>query len=266
MKLASWTLALALLLPPLTATTARADERVDEPQAFARVVVDAAELRSGPGISYRVIATSNRGETLALDGRQGQGFWLRVLLADGRVAYALGDEVEPFAVKPGEAGAPSRPGLFAPPPLQGARAGLAIVGGILSIPVTDRGQQGFGYLEVRPSLVLHESVSIDGFLGDALTPDGSQILYGAGVTVHLAPTWPLCPFVGIGGGGLSTFPNADSFVLARQDRYVARAGGGLLLALRGRILVRMEVTNLTLFEADSVTNAQTYAGGLGVYF
>src|SRR3954469_16699281 len=95
----------------LAAPDVRADG-VEQPEAFARVVVDSAELRSGPGVSYRVISTANRGETLALDGRQGQGFWLRVLLADGRVAFALGDEVQPFAVKPGEPDAPSRPGFF----------------------------------------------------------------------------------------------------------------------------------------------------------
>ena len=242
----------------------RAD--ADEPEAFARIVVDTAEIRSGPGVSFRVIYAAHRGETLALDGRQGGGFWLRVLLPDGRRAYALGDEVQPFAVRHGEPDAPTRPGVFAPPPLEGARAGLAIIGGVLSIPITDRGQRGFGYLEIRPSLVLHKSISLDGFLGDALTADGSQVLYGAGVTVHLAPSWPLCPFVGLGGGGLSTFPNADSFVLKREDLYAARAGGGVLLALRSRILVRVEVTNLTLFAADKSKNAQTYAGGLGVYF
>jgi Bacterial SH3 domain len=238
----------------------------EEPEAFARVVVDEAELRSGPGVSYRVIYTAHRGETLAIDGRPGGGFWLKIVLPDGRAAYALGDEVQPFAVRPGEPEAPSRPGFFAPPPLEGARGGLAIVGGVLAIPITDRGTQAFGYMEARPSLVLHKTISIDGFIGDALTADGSQILYGAGVTVHLAPSWPISPFVGIGGGGLSVFPNSDSFVLKRDDLWAARAGGGLMLALRGRILVRLEVTNLSLFKADTFKNAQTYAGGLGVYF
>ncbi|MDB4995942.1 MAG: hypothetical protein JWM74_3374, partial [Myxococcaceae bacterium] len=76
----------------------------------------------------------------------------------------------------------------------------------------------------------------------------------------------VCPFLGIGGGGLAIRPNADSFVLKKQDLYVARAGGGVLMALRGRVLVRLEVTNLTLFDADTYRNAQTFAGGLGVYF
>lgn len=237
-----------------------------EPEAFARVVVDSAELRTGPGVSYRVIHVAHRGETFALDGRPGTGFWLRVLLPDGRTAFALGDEVQPFAVSPGEEGAPSRPGVFAPPPLEGSRAGFSMVGGVLSIPIVGVGVQRYGYVEFRPSLVLHKTVSLEGFVGDGLTSDGTQLLYGVGAAIYLAPDWPVCPFVGLFGGGLSVLPNSESFVLKRADVSVARAGGGLLFALRSRILVRLEVTNLSVFSPDSYKNAQTYAGGLGVYF
>jgi Bacterial SH3 domain len=238
----------------------------EEPEAFARVIVDSADLRTGPGISYRVLYTAHRGETFALDGRPGAGFWLRVLLPDGRAAYALGDEVQPFAVTPGEEGAPSRPGLFAPPPLQGSRGGFSMIGGILVTPVADGSIQRYGYVEVRPSLVVHRTVTLDGFFGDALTSDGSELIYGGGVTIHLTPSWPLSPFLGIAAGGFSVFPNSDSFVLKRQDLYLARATAGVLFALKNRILVRLEANNLSLFAPDSYKNAQIYAGGLGVYF
>lgn len=238
----------------------------EDPEAFARVVVDSAELRSSPSISSRVIYTAHRGETFAVDGRPGTGFWLRVVLPDGRTAYGLGDEIQVFAVRPGEPDAPSRPGIFATPPLEGARAGFAILGGILAIPIRDASTRAFGYLEGRPSIVVHRTVTLDGYIGDALTADGSQIFYGGGATVHFAPSWPICPFLGIGGGGLTVRPNADSFVLKREDLYMARAGGGILMALRGRILVRLEVTNMTLFDSEHLKNAQTYAGGFGVYF
>ncbi|MDP9001411.1 MAG: SH3 domain-containing protein [Myxococcota bacterium] len=237
-----------------------------EPEAFARILVDSAEVRSGPSVSYRVIYAAHRGETLALDGRPSTGFWLRVVLPDGRVAYVLGDEVQPFAVAAGEKGAPSRPGLFAPPPLVGSRGGLALVGGMLSIPVSGGGIQRFGYVEARPSLLLNEAVSIEGFVGDGLTSDGTQLLYGGGVAVYMAPRWLVCPFVGLFAGGLSVLPNPDSFVLKREDLYVGRAGGGVIFALRNRILVRLEATNLSLFSAETYRNAQTYSGGLGVYF
>lgn len=261
-----FTFALALAASAGVCASAGSALAAEEPDAFARVVVDSAELRSGPSISSRVIHVAHRGETFAVDGRQGTGYWLRILLPDGRVAYSLGDEMQVFAVRPGEPDAPSRPGLFATPPLEGAYAGFAILGGILSIPTRDNSTRAFGYLEGRPSLVLHRTVTLDGYIGDALTVDGSQVLYGGGATVYFAPSWSICPFLGIGGGGLAVRPNADSFVLKREDLYMARAGGGILMALRGRILVRLEVTNLALFDAETLKNAQTYAGGFGVYF
>jgi hypothetical protein len=256
----------AALFVILIPCPARAVESSAQPEAFARVVVDSAELRTGPGVSHRVIYTAHRGETFALDGRPATGFWLRVLLADGRIAYVLGDEIQPFAVTSGEPGAPSRPGLFAPPPLPGARGGLALVGGVLSIPVATGAVQRFGYVEARPSLVVHETVALEGFIGDGLTSDGAQLLYGGGVAVYLAPRWLVCPFVGLFAGGLSIVRNPDSFVLKNQDLYLARAGGGVLFALKNRILVRLEATNLSLFSAETYKNAQTYSGGLGVYF
>lgn len=253
-------------LLPSTSSAGDAEVRAPQVEAFARVVVDSADLRTGPGVSYRVIYAAHRGETFALDGRPPEGFWLRVVLDDGRTAYALGDEVQTFAVTPGEPDAPSRPGLLAPPPLRGARGGLALMGGVLSIPVVGGAVQRIGYLEARPSFVLSETISLEAFVGDGLTSDGAELLYGGGVAIYLAPRWPVCPFVGLFGGGLSVLPNSDSFILKRDDFYVGRAGGGVLFALRNRILVRVEVTNLSVFSADSYKNAQTYAGGLGVYF
>lgn len=238
----------------------------EQPDAFVRVVVDTAELRKSPSISSRVIHIARRGETFAVDGRPGTGYWLRLVLPDGRTAYGLGDEVQVFAVRPGEPDAPSRPGLFATPPLEGARAGFAILGGAFVVPTHDQTTRGFGYLEGRPSVVVHRTVTLDGYIGNVMTSDGSQILYGGGATVHFAPSWAICPFLGIGGGGISVRPSEGSFVLRREDLYMARAGGGVLMALRGRILVRLEATNLTLFDAEQMKNAQTYAGGLGVYF
>lgn len=256
----------ALLGSASVAYAPRALAADEEPQAFARVVVDQTEMRTGPGVSFRSVYTAKRGETFAIDGRQGGGYWLKVLLPDGRVVYVVGEHVQPFAVKPGEEGAPSRPGFFAPPPLDGAHGGFALLGGLLNIQAIDKSFKQYGYLEVRPQIVLDKTITIEGFFGDGLTADGAQLLYGGGATVHLFPSWIIGPFLGLGLGGLSVFPNADSFVLRREDRFVARAGGGLLFALKGRILVRLEVTNLTLFSADSYRNAQTFSGGLGVYF
>lgn len=244
----------ALVLATAWPATARAADDVD---AFARVVVEETELRSGPGVSHRIVYVAHRGETFAIDSREGAGFWLKVLLPDGRAAWALGDTVQPMAVRPGDADRPRRPGFFAPPPLAEARAGVAILGGAFD---------GHGYLELVPALVLSPTLAFEPYVGMSPTPDGNRLLYGGAFTVHLAPDWAIEPYGSIGLGGLSTFPNADQFVLKKETVWAARAGGGLLLALRSRILVRLEATNLTLFTEESYRNVQTYAGGFGVYF
>jgi hypothetical protein len=264
MRVGLWAVGLLVALSLATPRARAADSPTeDRAEAFARVVVDSTDLRTGPGVSFRVLYTAHRGETFALDGRQGSGFWLRVLLPDGRRAYAMGEQVEPFAVSNREF---SRPGVFSPPPLEGARAGFALLGGMLNIPVKNGAFQQFGYMEFRPQLVLDKTFSVEAFIGDGLTSEGAQLLYGLTATVYLFPKWVICPFLSLGGGGLSVVPSSDSFVLVREDFFAARAGGGFMFALRNRILVRIEASNLTLFKADQFYNAQTVTGGFGVYF
>jgi hypothetical protein len=61
-------------------------------------------------------------------------------------------------------------------------------------------------------------------------------------------------------------PNDDAFALRRETLLHARAGGGLIVSLRWRIILRLEATNTVLFDADSYANAQSYVAGLGSYF
>ena len=177
---------LASVLVPLGATLFAPSVMAETPsksefQAFARVVVDETELRAGPSVSYRVIHTARRDETLALDARQTTGYWLQVTLPDGRIAYVLGDTVQTYAVDPDAPNAPSRPGILAPPPLTGARGGLAIVGGVLRTPILGGGHEAAGYLEFKPSIVVHPTLTLDGFVGLGAYADGQQLLYGGGL-------------------------------------------------------------------------------------
>jgi len=251
--------ALWLCVPTWSSRVAAA-ARVD---AFARVVVEESALRSGPGVAYRVLYTARRGETFVIDARQGSGYWLKVVIPDGRTGWVLGDTVQPIAIRENADDRPRTAGWLAPPPLAEARGGLAILGGVL-----DEGGGGnrHGYLELKPAWVLAPSLAFEPYVGMALTTNGNRLLYGAAFTVHLAPDWAVEPYGTLGVGALSTFPNADQFVLKKETVWAARAGGGLLMALRGRVLVRFEVSNLTFFTEDAYRNAQLFVGGCGVYF
>jgi hypothetical protein len=249
---ASLALSLALLA---AAVPVRAAED-DETDAFAKVVTAEAELRSGPGVSHRVIYRAQRGETFLIQGREGAGYWLQVVLPDGRVGYVLGDTVETVAAGPDAPEGAVKPGFFAPPALQTAHAGFAMMGGWF-----DRD----GYVELRPAWVLAPAIAIEPYVGLALQQDSRRFVYGIGGTLNLMPDWPVAPFVHIGGGGMHETPN-DEFVRQAADFFHARAGGGFLISLRWRVLVRIEANNTILFTEDTYKNVQTYYGGLGTYF
>lgn len=252
-RLSSTAVALSLLVATAQLHAAEDDEDVD---AFAKVTAAEAELRSGPGVSHRVIYVASRGETLLIEGRESSGYWLKVILPDGRIGYVLGDTVEPVAAGPDAPEGAVKPGFFAPPALQTARGGFAMMAGFF-----DRD----GYVEIRPALVLAPAIAIEPYAGLALQHDAKRILFGVGGTLVLMPDWPIAPFVHIGGGGMHEEPN-DEFVRSAADFYHARAGGGFLISLRWRILLRAEANNTILFTEDSYSNVQTYYGGLGTYF
>jgi uncharacterized protein YgiM (DUF1202 family) len=245
-------LAFVAALAPLTALAAGAEE-----DAFARVIVADTDLRAGPGVSHRVIYHAHRGETFLIQTRETAGFWLQVLMADGRTAYVLGDTVEAVAVSEDAPDAPSKPGFFAPPALQTAHGGFALMAGLY-----DRD----GYVELKPAYVLAPAIAFEPFLGLALKSDSRRITYGLSGTLNLAPDWAIAPFVTLGAGGMHESPKDEAGVQHVRNWFQARAGGGLLISLRWRILFRLEASNMVLYTEDAYQNVQTYIGGLGTYF
>jgi hypothetical protein len=244
--------AVALLCAALPAW-AQDDSDVD---AFARVIVAETALRSGPGVSHRVIYHAHRGDTFLIQGRAGAGFWLQVVLPDGRVGYVLGDTIETVGAGPGAPEGAVKPGFFAPPALEEAHGGFALCGGVF-----DRD----GYVEFKPALVLAPAVSVEPYIGLAMQTDARRLVYGLGASLDLAPDWAVAPYVTLGAGGLRDQPSANLHQSPRNF-FQARAGGGLLVSLRWRILFRFEATNTIVFTEDSYKNVQSYIGGLGTYF
>jgi hypothetical protein len=228
-----------------------------EVDTIARVTSSVSELRAGPGLSYRVVHRAERGETFPIQGRESTGYWLRVYLVDGRTAYLLGDTASTMLLSDLEGGSGGAPGVFAPPPLDSARGGMAMVGGAFD---------GDGYGELKAALVFNGSLSLEPYVGLVMSASGRSLLYGGAAVVNLAPDWALAPYVSLGAGGFTRLPNDDAFVLSERTSMHARAGGGLLVSLRWRIILRLEATNTVIFDGDSYENVQSYVGGLGSYF
>lgn len=223
---------------------------------FARVVVAETELRSGPGVSHRVLTRALRGEVFLVETRETKGFWLEITLADGRTAYVLGDTVEIVAVDEDHPDAPDKPGFFAPPALTEARGGFALLAGIYD---------GDGYAEIRPAFVIAPAIAFEPYVGLALQQDSRRVLYGAAGTLNLAPDWAVAPFFELGLGGVLEDPK-DEFLREERKWFHARAGAGLLISFRFRMLARLEASNLALFTEDDYQNTQAFIAGLGTYF
>lgn len=247
-------LACLLFLITVWLSCARAQAQAGE--VFARVTVAEAEVRAGPGASYRVIYRAPRGDAFELDGRETSGYWLRIVLPDGRVGYVLGDTVDVVAAGHGEQ-APTGSGFFAPPALELASGGMTMMGGLFD---------GSAYAELRPSFVLAPTLSLDPYVGLSLPSAGRTLLYGAGATINIAPDWAVAPYLHAGGGGYHFTPNDDAFVPGSKDNFHLRAGGGVLVSLRWRVLFRIEAMNTIVFNTDTHANAQSYTAGFGTYF
>jgi uncharacterized protein YgiM (DUF1202 family) len=242
--------AVALLRPDVCS----ADE--GDPDVFARVVVAETELRAGPGVNYRVIHRGYRGDAFLVETRETSGYWMSVLLPDGRSAFVLGDTVQAIAVDADSPDAPGKPGFFAPPALQDARGGLSLMGGAY-----DRA----GFTEIRPALVIAPAIAFEPYAALALKSDSRRIIYGGAFALNFAPDYPVAPFVVLGAGGMREQPKEERI---RKERswFTARVGGGLLVSLRFRLLLRLEVSDFVMFTEDRYRNVQSYAGGLGSYF
>jgi uncharacterized protein YgiM (DUF1202 family) len=227
-----------------------------DPDVFARVVVAETDLRAGPGVNYRVIHRAHRGDAFLVETRETAGYWMEVLLPDGRSAFVLGDTVQAVAVDQDSPDAPDKPGVFAPPALEDARGGLALMGGAY-----DRA----GFTEIRPALVIAPAIAFEPYAALALKSDSRRIIYGGAFALNFAPDWPVSPFAVLGAGGMREQPKEERI---RKDRswFTGRVGGGLLISLRFRLLVRLEVSDFVMFTEDRYRNVQSYAGGLGSYF
>ncbi|MET0341748.1 MAG: SH3 domain-containing protein [Polyangiales bacterium] len=248
-------LALSLLLSLAPAQVAARD---DEPARYARVVVERAALRSGPGASFRVLMIAQRDDSFEVVGRGPVGHWLAITLGDGARAYVAGDAVwlfdardEPDAVPPHAAS------IFAAAPLMRARGELAISLGSLS---------GSGLMAVRPVVLLAPTFGIELSLGASVGARGRLFFAGLGGIVNLFPRFPVTPFLAGGGGGVRAYPNADALALEAGGRSLVYGGGGLRIAFKHRIVLRVEARSFVLFDADRLDAQQELSGGFSALF
>jgi hypothetical protein len=243
------------------ATEEPSDDADSEPeaeasaQAYARIIVDTAPMRSGPGPSFRQVGTARRGEVYPIRQRASVGYWFQIERPDSTLAWVLGDAV--YVHDEGAEATHFMPRLFAPPPLPDARGEIAIVFGALG---------GGGFMALRPSFLLSPVAGVELTAGASVSRAGRILLGAVGGIVNLAPRSPIVPYVVVGGGVAHSDPNADTFLLRSGTVGMFYGGGGLRFAFRYRLILRAEVRAYAFIEPDRYVSDEEYSGGLTVFY
>jgi len=230
----------------------------DDAELYARVIVTATAVTSGPGPSYRRVYVAHRGEVFPIRARATSGYWFRIELPDATSGWIRGDAVYNHEVSDDEAsGGRFLPGLFAPPPLMDANGEVAIQFGVLG---------SGGMMAVRPALLLDPTFGLELNFQASVARGGQLTIGGASGIVNVFPRSPIVPFVVVGGGVAISDPNADTFLLRSGTTGVFSAGGGFRIGLKYRLTLRLEARAFGFHQPDRYVSQEEFSAGLTVFF
>jgi hypothetical protein len=252
-----------LLAAPTVATAAPASASATT-RPHARVLAERAEIHSGPGFSFRVIASLSRDDIVEMVERGKRGGWTRIRLDTGTTGWVLTEQVELFGLAttdehPGpfrRFGRKLRDKVLGPPNLLSARIGGALSAGAL-------GREGL--FVVRPSVFLSPNAGLEAYLGPSVGRETSRGMFGLAANLYLSPSIPFTPFVSVGGGALLTRGKVDALGDARWT-YLASPGGGVWIIFKHGIGIRFDFRNHISFRADDAQSLREYSGALAFSF
>lgn len=249
---------------PSSAAAAPGAGATAEARPHARVLSERAEVRSGPGFSYRTIAVLAQGDVALMLERGKRGGFTRVQLDSGITGWVLTEQVELFGADASEEkigrmrrfGRTLRAKVLGPPNLLTARIGGALSAGAL-------GREGL--FLVRPSVFVSPNLGIEAFVGPSVGREASRGLMGLAGNIYLSPRIPFTVFVSLGAGAVFTRAKVDSLADARWS-YLASPGGGLWIIFKRGVGIRVDFRNHVLFRADTAQSLQEYSGALAFTF
>lgn len=253
------------------AETASPPSDAERPWGVVRVIAELAEVRTGPGFTYRSVYVAPRGETLTAVERANRDFWFRVRLPDGTYGWVLGDQVLALNVDPTADAPPGFFGrmaqaIFAPPGLLSGDAGLSFSAGTLG---------GQGMVMFRPAVLLAPHLALEGFVGESTGKALAVLHYGLTANLFVWPGSPVTPFFSLGGGGTWGRLKLDQRAVEAQGESVqalrghlssAVVGAGLLISFKKRLTFRFDFRNHSVFDPNKTVELQEYSGGLAVFF
>jgi uncharacterized protein YgiM (DUF1202 family) len=258
--------ALGLLVPaPAWAQTPSAAAATEDEPApdgvYARVIVERAVLRSGPGAGFRALRTARRGDVLPIVERGTRGYWFRVELPDATSAWIAGDAVYTHELSAEEASRGAfLPELFAPAPLPQATGELHFGFGVIGLSSPS------GWMTIRPTIYIAPEFGVEATLAAAVGQGGRLMIGTLGGIVNVFPDSPVVPFFGAGGGFVVSDPNADTFLLRSGITGALYAGGGLRFAFRHRITLRLEARAWAMYDENRYVAQEELSAGFTVFF
>lgn len=230
---------------------------------YVRVISETAEIYSGAGFGYRVIARVGKDDVLEMVERGKRGGWTRVQLETGITGWVLSEQVVIFSQEDdGEVGPFRRAGrkiraaILGPPTLLTARAGGALSAGAF-------GKEGL--FLVRPSVHINPNVAIEAYVGPAAGRETTRGIFGLAGNVYLMPKIPFTFFMSVGTGAVFTKGKVDAIQTA-QWSYLASPGGGAMIIFKKGVTLRFDFRNHILFRAESAESIQEYSGALAFHF
>lgn len=249
--------------PPEASTSRRSRDTPATVRPHVRVISETAEIYSGAGFSYRVVARVARDDVLEMVERGKQGGWTRVRLDTGIVGWVLSEQVIVFSEQDDtqvgpfrRAGRKIRAAMLGPPNLLTARAGGALSAGVF-------GSEGL--FLVRPSVHITPNVAVEAYLGPSAGREVTRGIFGLAGNVYLMPRIPFSVFMSVGTGAVLTRGKVDTIQEAAWS-YLLSPGGGAMLILKKGVTLRFDFRNHVLFRAQNAEAIQEYSGALAFHF
>ncbi len=251
--------AIGLLLAHAPVCPARTD--LAERSVHLRVMATSVPVRTGPGGSYREIGRVGRGQVYEALDRSQDGAWYRIRLARGVSGWVLAELVWPFEIVD-ETGPSAAQGWLYDHVLAGSRLAdgqvlFSIAGGALGAE---------GLFSLRLGFQPSRHWIIEASAGQSVGHLGSLLVYGVEVLITIGPWRTLVPFAAVGGGAATTLPHREGSLFAESTRPMLTAGGGLMLALRGGVTLRVDARQMVAFTEDALWEVVAVTGGLMLSF
>jgi uncharacterized protein YgiM (DUF1202 family) len=211
------------------------------------------ELRTGPGRGYPIFHVAARDEWIEIELRHTD--WFRVRTEGGKVGWVLRQQLETTLTA------------------SGVKKGFRDV--LIDDYLSRRVQLGaaWGHFKSEPMLKLWTSVRMSETLSAEATVGQVQGVFSGTDFWHLnitAEPWSdrrLSPFVGIGVGKFSNFPNASLVGAMTTNAKLANAVIGVRYYLTDRFVLRADYSLYTVFVNDTqTTEYRAWTVGASFFF